>query len=325
MKKVTISEKLDFISRLTSNYNVCNDNTNVEIWCPFCKHSNKRKLKLVIHLEKCFYHCWICDSKGSNISKIVKKYNSSMTSESARLFQNKKVSAINLFDEEDLNEEIGEPVIMPDGFRLIANSFNSKNPDVRDIFKYCIKRGVNKHKMWYLRLGYSLNDEFRRQLILPSFDKNGDLNFYTSRRIDENTNSPFKYKNSKVSKKNIIFNELCIDWSIPLTIVEGPLDLIKANDNSTCLLGSSLTPDMLLFKKIVENKTEVNLALDKDVYYKSMNIASMLHSYDINVNILDTRCAEDVGDMTHEQFKNALNNSKTFSKEDKLLSKIAMI
>lgn len=323
MKKITINEKIDFITRLTSNYNIESDNINVAIWCPFCKHKNRKKLKLVVHLEKGFYHCWLCDVKGSNITKIVKKYNPSMFEESIKIFK-KTRSSSGLFDEEILQIK-DEHVEIPRGFKLLANAFNSKNPDVRDIFKYCIKRGVNKHKMWHLRLGFSLDDEFRRQLIIPSFDHEGNINFYTSRRIDEDTGSPFKYKNAKVSKKNIIFNELHIDWQLPLTIVEGPLDLIKTNDNSTCLLGSSLTTDMKLFKKIVENKTEVNLALDKDVYNKSMNIASMLYEYDVDVNILDTRIADDVGDMTHDQFQNALCTSKKFNKEDKLLSKIAMI
>ena len=30
------------------------------------------------------------------------------------------------------------------------------------------------------------------------------------------------------------FNELNINWNKPLTLVEGPLDLIKTNDTSTC-------------------------------------------------------------------------------------------
>lgn len=323
MKKITTSEKLDFISRLTTNYSVASDNINVAIWCPFCKHSNRKKLKLVVHLEKGFYHCWLCDSKGSNIPKIVKRYNPSLLEESIRLFKKAKIKARLFEEEQELFEEVN--VDIPSGFKLLANAFNTRNPDVRDVFRYCIRRGVNKHKMWHLRLGYSLDQDFRRQLIIPSFNENGNINFYTSRRIDEDTNSPFKYKNSKVAKKNIVFNELYIDWNIPLTIVEGPLDLIKTNDNSTCLLGSSLTPDMKLFRKIVENKTEINLALDRDVYYKSINIASMLYEYDVNVNILDTRVADDVGDMTHDQFQEVLDCGKKFSKEDRLLSKIAMI
>ena len=41
MKKTTVSEKIDFLSRVTRNYSVASDNVNVAIWCPFCKHENK--------------------------------------------------------------------------------------------------------------------------------------------------------------------------------------------------------------------------------------------------------------------------------------------
>ena len=107
-----------------------------------------------------------------------------------------------------------------------------------------------------------------------------------------------------------------------MTIVEGPLDLLKTNDNATCLLGSALTEDMILFEKIVRNKTSINLALDSDVYFKSLKIAKLLSQYDIDVNILDTRGAEDVGDMSHDKFENILSSSQKFNGNDSLLAKI---
>ena len=50
---------------------------------------------------------------------------------------------------------------------------------------------------------------------------------------------------------------LNIDWNRELSIVEGPLDLLKTNDNATCLLGSALNEDFKLFQKIVDNKTDI--------------------------------------------------------------------
>ena len=206
--------------------------------------------------------------------------------------------------------------------KLLAESFNHINPDVKAVLKYAISRGVSKHKLWMLRLGVSLNPEFSRMLILPSYDKNGKLNFYTGRKIDVDTKNSYKYKNALVPKKNIIFNELNLDFSLPLTIVEGPLDLIKTNDNATCLLGSSLTEGMKLFQEIVKNKTDVILALDDDAYDKAIKIAKNLSEYDINVKILNTSIAEDVGDMTTSQFKQIYQEAKEISETDMLLNKI---
>ena len=329
MKEISINKKINFIETITHNYLMSKDGVNLSLWCPFCKHPNKNKLKLAIHLEKNFWHCWLCDKKGSDVSYVVSRYNKSKVQEAKKIFKSRSNSSdfqINLFDLDNIIvEEEKVNVELPSGFRLLANNFSSSHPDIRDVFKYAIKRGVSKHKMWMLRLGCSLDMEFNRSLIIPSFDDKGKINFYTSRRIDVDTSSPIKYKNAAVSKKDIIFNELHIDWSLPLTLVEGPLDLLKTNDNATCLLGSSLTQDMKLFKKIVSNKTEVNLALDKDVYFKALKIAKMLREYDIEVNILDTRIANDVGDMTKRQFEDCLNNAKKYEEDDLLLRKIAML
>lgn len=328
MRETSINNKINFFENLTNRLHLSKDGINMSIWCPFCRHSNKNKLKLVIHLEKNFWHCWLCDKKGSDVSSIVSKYNKSKVNESKKIFKKRNIDSsfqINLFGDIVQEESIFQEVEIPSGFKLLSNNYNSSHPDIRDVFKYALKRGINKHKLQLLRLGCSLDNEFRRSLIIPSFDSSGNINFYTARRIDVDTNSPIKYKNASVVKKDIIFNELFINWSKPLTIVEGPLDLLKTNDNATCLLGSSLTYDMKLFKKIVENKTKINLALDKDVYFKTLKIAKMLNEYDIDVNILDTRLANDVGDMTTEQFADCLSKAKKYETNDLLLTKIAML
>ena len=74
--------------------------------------------------------------------------------------------------------------------------------------------------------------------------------------------------------------------------------------------------------KVVRHKTKVNLALDSDVYHKTIRIAKLLSSYDIDVDILDTRGSEDVGDMSKERFNEILNSSNKFNENDTLLAKI---
>lgn len=315
-----ILKRYELFKKISPRHQLANDQVNLLIWCPFCQNSNKRKLKLSIHLEKCFYHCWICDKKGSNIAYLVKKINANYAAEAGALFETRSKKTFDLFEEQNKEEEIN--VDLPPEFMFLAESFNHVNPDVKAVLKYAINRGVNKHKLWMLRLGVSLNPEFSRMLILPSYDKDGNLNFYTGRKIDVDTKNSYKYKNALVPKKNIIFNELNLDFSLPLTIVEGPLDLIKTNDNATCLLGSSLTEGMKLFQEIVKNKTDVILALDDDAYDKAIKIAKNLSEYDINVKILNTSIAEDVGDMTTSQFQQVYQEAKEISETDMLLNKI---
>ena len=317
---VLLDKKLDFFNSMLKNTELSKDGVNLLIWCPFCKHKNKKKLKLSIHLEKNFFHCWLCDKKGSNINYLVSLIDRNKVKESESLFKKYTKQKWSLFEDEEVFEK--KEVFLPNDFKFLAEDFDYPDPDARDILKYAIQRGADKHKVWMLRLGFSLDNEFRRYLIIPSYDANGLLNFYTARKIDADTGFAFKYKNADIPKKNIVFNELNICWDEPLTIVEGPLDLLKTNDNATCLLGSSLNEEMLLFQKIVENRTPVKLALDSDVYNKTLSIARKLSEYDISVDILDTRCAPDVGDMTKNQFNKIYENANTFSEKDILLNKI---
>ena len=133
-----ISNRIDFVDKHIKNYNISKDGVNCSIWCPFCKDSNKNKLKMVIHLEKCFYHCWVCDKKGSNISYLFSKISRSISDASKSLFFNRK-EKINIFSEEEYEESI-EPVNLPAGFRFFIQDFNLKNPDVRDVFNYAKKK-----------------------------------------------------------------------------------------------------------------------------------------------------------------------------------------
>ena len=320
-----INKRLDFFDSFITNYQLDKDGNNLNIWCPFCKHPSKNKLKMSIHLEKGFYHCWLCDKKGNSVPYLVKQLNKSKFEESKKYFKVKIKNGISLFEDENETFEEDIRVDLPKGFRFFIENNNLSNPDVRDIFKYAVKRGINKHKISMLRAGYSLNNDFKRYLILPSYNKDGDLNYYVSRNIDVDTHNSYKYKNAPIPKKNIIFNEININWKKPLTIVEGPLDLLKTNDNATCLLGSSLTEDMLLFKEIIKNKTEIYLALDSDAYNKCLKIAKTLYSYDINVKIVDTRGPEDVGDMDRQDFLDRIVKAKQYSYNDNILSKIKML
>ena len=322
--EINYNNKLNLLSDVFYKHRVSKDGNNLKTECPKCgKH------KLEIHIEKGIYHCWVCGFRGTNLSYVVSLVNRNKVEECKRLYKRKsyktnefsdilnKISEMN-YDTEETNIDVK----LPEDFAPLILQYNSKNPDYRAIFNYALSRGVNKHKMIMMRMGCSSQYDFKRSLILPSFDKNGKLNFYVSRNIDVTSDSPYKYKNANISKKDIIFNEYLIDWNRELTIVEGPLDLIKTNDNATCLLGSALNEDFKLFQKIVDNKTDVILALDKDAYNKTLTIANLLSKYNINIKIADTRCAEDVGDMSNETFNVIKDEAKSYNLYDSLISKI---
>ena len=314
----TTKEKIDFIQSVFGACIVARDGINVAVQCPSCGNENHFKKKFSIRIDTDVCHCWICGLKAKSLSPILRKYFSKIyLEEYHKKFRDKK-SYADLVETDEL-----EPVILPPGFTLLSVSENSRDPDVRSAINYVCGRGLGKRHMWYYKLGTCTTGRFRRRVIMPSFDFEGNLNYYVARSVDKLEKR--KYINSKVPKIEIIFNEINIDWKKELTIVEGPFDLMKCNDNATCLLGSDLSDKSLLFRKIIINQTPVVLALDSDMIKKTQKIAEMLSEYGIHVKILDCAGYEDVGAMSLEIFNERLLVAQNWSSEDKLFHLIDSI
>ena len=109
--------------------------------------------------------------------------------------------------------------------------------------------------------------------------------------------------NPKVPRNNIIFNELFLDFTTDLVIVEGVFDAIKAGLNSVPLLGSTLSNKSKLLKEIVKNHTPIYLALDSDAERKSIEIIKELLKYGLDVYKIDTGGYKDVGEMPKGTFQ----------------------
>ncbi len=312
------TEKINFLRKSFKKIRPTPDQVNVEVLCPNkkCKSHRDGKLKLVIQIDTQQFNCWVCGESGVGISKLVRRYFPSLSLEAERIFKGFRSSEV-------LKEDQEISLDLPKGFTFLAESSDNIDPDIKSSITYAKSRGMSERDFWYFKLGAVTKGRLRQRVIMPSFDKNGDLNYFVARSIFKQ--SRMKYINSKVPKKNVIFNEINIDWKKELTLVEGPFDLIKANDNATCLLGCTLKEDQNLFRKIVENNTSICLALDPDVKDKTYNIARLLSSYGVVVRMLDCSGYEDVGAMTREEFKTRLSRAKLFRNNDRLISLISSI
>ena len=119
-----------------------------------------------------------------------------------------------------------------------------------------------------------------------------------------------KYLNPPISK-NVVFNELFIDWDEPVVLVEGLFDAIVAGQNAIPILGSTLREKSKLFQAIVINDSPVYLALDEDAKKKQDYIVKLFFKYDVEIKIVDTSNIEDVGSMSKEQFLTRMSQSYT--------------
>ena len=293
------------------------DGDDIAFKCPKCGKPGSSKKKLAVNLEKGMYHCWVCGLSGKSVYSLFKKFAPGHLSELAKIKEWSSRHTRSIKVEEDV------PALeMPKGFLLLAKEANSRDPDVRAALRYCKSRGLSIRDLWYFKLGTFTSGRFRRRVVFPSFTRHGVLNYFTARAIDSTT---LKYINAPVAKKEVLFNDINIDWQKPVTLVEGPFDLTKCPHNSSCLLGSHLPEDSVLFREIVKNGTPVVLALDPDALSKSHNIAKSLASYGISVKMSNVPDDRDVGDMNKEEVRNLINNSMIWKNDDRLRNLISKI
>jgi len=321
-------KKIAFLRRVFKGADVARDGVNIAVRCPNkkCKSRIDGKKKLSIRIDTDQAHCWVCELKThSNLVPVLRRV---CTNDQIQDYiekylpkQARRKNDSNLFGEKR-DESTDNEVLLdfPEDFRMLATLINSRVPDIQDTLRYLKRRGVRERDLWYYKLGVSRASKFHRRVIMPSFDKDGFINYYTARAIDRKSWPP--YVLPPVGKVELVFNECNIDWSKELTIVEGPFDLVKCNTNSTCIQGSGLTEDYILFWKLVKNKTDVLLALDADAKKKANKFAKLLNSYAINVRLLDLGKFGDVGEMSHKEFLEARSNAKQWQRMDAIREKI---
>ena len=259
-------------------------------YCPFCKHHKK---KLSINLEKLVFKCWVCDTKGG-AAYLVKRFGTTEDRHQWELLTQEidMSSGENMFEvEETTTPQIIE---LPKEYFCLARKdlpYSAREP-----LAYLWSRGISARDILYYKIGYCDRGKYRKRIIIPSFNLDGECTFFSARTY---TGDWLKYKNPPASK-NIIFNDLLVDWDAPITLVEGVFDAIKI-ENSIPILGSTLTQNNILFKKLAEKQPKVFLGLDRDALSKSLQMIFSMLEYGVEICLLDTSKIDDIGSITKKE------------------------
>ena len=282
----------------------------VLFYCPECNH---HKPKLSINLDKNAFKCWVCDYRGRNIRRIVRRFGDYTQLKKWDQITNRinYDSFESLFDEKE-EKETPQKLNLPEEF--FSLTAKNKSRAANRAYRYLKNRGLTDEDILRWKIGYCLDGEYRNRVIIPSFDDDGDVNYFVGRSFSGDS---YKYKNPKASK-NIVFNELFVDWDSDLILVEGAFDAIVAG-NSVPVLGSTIRHDSRLIKKIVYNDTPVYLAFDEDAQKKENKVIAMLSKFDIELYKIDTSGYEDVGSMSKEVFADRKNKASFIDQENYLL------
>lgn len=259
--------------------------------CPRCIENKgdgeKRKFNLEVNLKKGVFNCWSCgqfdEEMHGSILKLFKLYgNESIIKEykdTVKSLQQSKLYQIS-FENGDFNIDF---TIVENNSVNLPNNFTAFNKDKKNNYKaldYLLKRGITWDIINKYKIGYTKYDENFKQLssriIIPSFNKFGELNYWTGRDF---TNLPKrqKYYNPIIERKNLIFNEEYVEWDADITLVEGPFDHIVV-PNSIPLLGKVLKTDFKLYQYIITKaNANVNIWLDSDAFEDIKKIYQLLN------------------------------------------------
>lgn len=269
-------------------------NDEIAFHCLFCHHTKK---KLQVNLRTQMWQCWVCGVKGRSLYHLFKKLNASkMHFEKLQevIGQGIPVSSKKTYDN----------LCLPQEFKSFFN-VEPHNPEFWNALRYLKKRGISREDILRYNIGYCETGSYSKMVIIPSYDKDGILNFFTGRSYYNN--APFKHKNPKVSK-DIIGFELYIDWKQPITVVEGVFDALAVRRNAIPLFGKIVLEK--LKKTIVENNVKsINIALDKDARAKALQSCEYFINNGVAVTLIDLQ-DEDPSDLGFSRITTVIQDSK---------------
>ena len=243
-------------------------------WSPFITH-HKRKLQVNIQTQK--WHCWVSNTGGRNLFQLFKRVNASREqfNELVELVGEPKYSRVKKQDKKDL-------VRLPDEYKPLWNGGDGIVK--RHALTYMYKRGFTDDDILKHNIGYCDEGKYSNRIIIPSYDSDGQLNFFVGRDFYK---SKLKYLNSFTSKDVIGF-DLFINWDEPIILCEGVFDAMSFKRNAIPLFGKTMSKR--LHKKILQQKVKkVFLALDDDAQVDAMKISEKLMNEGIDVRKIDLK------------------------------------
>jgi DNA primase len=153
----------------------------------------------------------------------------------------------------------------------------SSSFDYGHAMAYLQDRNVSMDDIIRYNIGYCEKGEYEKRVLIPSYDKDGNINFFAARSY---VDSFHKYM-LPPWPKTIIGFELFINWNEPITMVEGTFDAIAVRNNAIPLFGTTMTLGLKL--AIVTNRVKrVNIVLDNDALKQAVDIYDGIEDLQIN-------------------------------------------
>ena len=257
--------------------------------CPFCHH---HKPKLEVNFTenkegKNPWACWACSKKGKTIKSLFKQIQVDAT-----YFQELGKLVKNISD--DSIEITYTSLELPKEFKTFINN---KDITARHALAYLKKRNISKPDILKYHIGYCDSGQYNNMIVIPSYDNNGKLNYFTARSFEKDPYT--KYRNPETSRDIIPF-ELFVNWDLPIILCEGPFDAIAIKRNAVPLFGKNIQHNLM--KRLVESKVQkIYIALDTDAIKQALGFCEQLLDIGKEVYLVEMQ-GKDPSEMGFENF-----------------------
>jgi len=278
----TISEFLGKPKKIYENH------SQVSFNCPLCDE-DRNKGNLEVNIEKSVFHCWSCGDVNDMHGPLGKLFDKFGTKKQKKIFK--------LFQPDEIKQKENTPknnLKLPEGYTLFKDS-SLYYPVRNQAYNYLKSRGITDEIIEKFKIGFCDKGSFTGRIIIPSYDRNGKLNYFIARSWSKHTKS--KYKNPVAAKDEIIFNEYLIDWDKDVFLCEGVFDAIFL-ENSVAMLGKHLSE--LLLNTIYEKaKGDIVICLDSDAWDDAVKIYNTLNGGRLygKIKIIKLTDDKDVADL----------------------------
>ena len=267
------------------------ENTSQVSWnCPVCDEGGN-KGNLEVNIEKSLFHCWSCGDYEGTHGSLGKLFDKFGNKKQKKLYQVLKPETI------VKRERKKKTLKLPDRFTQFKDS-SKVYPIRRQAMNYLNSRGITDDMIERYGIGFCDNGDHAGRIVIPSYNKKGELNYYIARSWDPMSRA--KYKNPEAEKDKIIFWENLIDWNKDIFLVEGAFDGLFL-DNVIPLLGKHMSE--LLFETIYMNaKSNVIICLDADAWQNAVKLYHELNGGELwgRIKLVKLPDNKDIADIRGE-------------------------
>lgn len=301
----------DLYKYLNSNNVDLNVRSEGKYYYVRCWHCGKHKL--FIHSSnddnyKGYWRCWVCGAKG-DLFDIVANFDSIPRAQAfGKIVKTGDYTEVRPLLNLELKKWaesnkiiINKPIDLPLNFYKIWESRDSVG------YNYMLGRGITEDLMQKFDIRYN---HLMRRVIFPIYHR-GNVVGWQARAVHESM-QPKLMSSSGFRKTHALYNFDNVHNNQFVTIVEGPIDAIKAHRyNGVALLGKTMSEEQFKLLLRMPNLKKVYVALDPDA---SKEAQSMIIKLAEIWDVWWVRFApdKDMGDCNQSEVDYYINSAKRY-------------